>query len=94
MGYETATLLRGRLFPYSYRADPCADHRVTLDAHKVRGGRSPHQKFIQVKRNRPLRMVATHGEATKPSVSKRRAAPDTARLTTGTPPPPIPIFLL
>ena len=30
-------------------ADPRADHRVALDAHEVRGGRTLHQKFIQVK---------------------------------------------
>ena len=31
-------------------ADPRADHRVALDAHEVRGGRTLYQKFIQVKR--------------------------------------------
>ena len=77
--------LRGRPAAGGYFADPRADHRIALDAHKVRGGRTLHQKFIQVKRNRPLRVVATHGEATKPSVSERRAARDTARLATETP---------
>ena len=47
--------------------------------------RTSRQKFIQVERNRPLRVVATHGEATKPSVSERREAPDTARLATEIP---------
>ena len=42
--------LRGRPAAGGYFADPRADHRVALDAHKVRGGRTLHQKFIQVKR--------------------------------------------
>ena len=44
-------------------ADPRADHRVALDAHEVRGGRTLHQKFIQVKR----RLLILLGWRRKPS---------------------------
>ena len=77
-------------------ADPRADHRVALDAHKVRGGRTLYQKFIQVKnippKKRQLLRVAEGRAASgtvRPATETPRstfAVPSGARFTRGSPP--------
>ena len=70
--------LRGRPAAGGYFADPRADHRVALDAHKVRGGRTLYQKFIQVKNIPPKKRQLLR-------VAEGRAVPGTVRPATGTP---------